>query len=43
MPGVDKDADQLGCSCIAGGIQDATAILEKSLAVSSKVKGRHTI
>lgn len=27
---VVKDADQLGLSCIAGGIQNATAILEKS-------------
>lgn len=33
IPSVDKDADQLGLSYIAGGVQDAMAILEKSLAV----------
>lgn len=40
---VDKDADQLGLSYVAGGVPNATAILEKSLAVSYKVKYPHTI
>jgi len=40
---VDKDAGQLGLSYIAGVVQDSTAILEKSLALSYKVRYAHTI
>lgn len=38
-----KDTDQLGLSDIAGGVQNATAILEKNLAGSYKVKHTLTI
>lgn len=38
-----KDTDQLGLSDIAGGAQNATAILEKNLAGSYKVKHTLTI
>ena len=43
MPSVDKDVDQLGLLYIADGVQNATASLEKSLAVSYKVRHSHTI
>lgn len=43
IPSVSKDTDQLGLSDIAGGVQNATAILEKNLAGSYKVKHTLTI
>lgn len=43
IPSVGKDTDQLGLSDIAGGVQNATAILEKNLAGSYKVKHTLTI
>lgn len=43
IPTVGKDTDQLGLSDIAGGVQNATAILEKNLAGSYKVKHTRTI
>lgn len=43
IPSVSKDTDQLGLSDIAGGVQNATAILEKNLAGSYKIKHTLTI